>query len=173
MIKSTPSEKDTEIKKQVAKKPADDIIDVDLSAIKRKRFRINGDNNMIIELNTSDMNIISRISEVKPKLEALQKKAAELSNSDDSNTLESSAKLLSEIDHEMRDLVDYIFNSDISSKCAADGSMYDPLDGNFRYEHIIDKLMKLYEDNLVEEYKKMKLRVNKYAKTTSYKPKKK
>ena len=173
MIKSTPSEKDTEIKKQVVKKPADDIIDVDLSAIKRKRFRINGDNNMIIELNTSDMNIISRISEALPKLEALQNKAVKSSKDSDLDDVSATGKMLRDIDNEMRDLVDYIFNSDISSKCAADGSMYDPLDGVFRYEHIIDKLMKLYEDNLSEEYKKLKIRVNKYAKTTPYKPKKK
>ena len=32
--------------------------DIDLSAIRKKRFRIDGDNNRFIELNTSDMNIL-------------------------------------------------------------------------------------------------------------------
>lgn len=39
----------------------DDIIDVEIKPIKRKRFRLNGDNNKIIELNTSDLNISVRL----------------------------------------------------------------------------------------------------------------
>lgn len=158
MIKTTTTEAKDLVKDN-------DIIDVDLSVIKKKKFRINGDNNLIIELNPSDMNIIARLNDATPKLESLQRKALKLSSDKDID-LSSTAKLLKEVDDEMRELVDYIFNADVSSKCAADGSMYDPMGGMYRYEHILDKLMKLYEDNLAEEYKRMKVRINKYAKTT-------
>ena len=160
MIKDT-----TETKKKAIKmeEPVSDVVDVDLSVIKRKRFRINGDNNLIIELNTSDMGIISRLNKAVPKLEALQVKAGKLSTDGD-DALASSAKTLEEIDLEMKELIDYIFDANISEKCADGGSMFDLLGGVFRYEHILDKFMQLYEENLAEEYKKLKLRVNKYAK---------
>ena len=141
------------------------IIDIDLSAIKKKRFRINGDNDLIIELNTSDMGIVNRINDALPKLNALQDKAAKLGvEVEGEDLLASSAKTLKSIDKEMRELVDFIFDADVSSKCAKDGSMYDLLDGSFRYEIILEKLTSLYAERINMEYKKLKQRVNKYAK---------
>ena len=62
MAKSTSKlVKDEEVKmeEKVVNLPAqdDDIQDLNLSAIKKKRFRINGDSNKILELNTSDLSI--------------------------------------------------------------------------------------------------------------------
>ena len=139
-----------------------DIIDVELSGIKKKKFRINGDNNKILELNVSDMNIVSRIREAYPKLEAIQAKVLKFSESE--NTDEQEAEALKEFDKDMRELIDFIFNANVSEICADDGSMYDPMDGMFRYEYIMDKITSLYETNLNKEFKQMKARVNKYAK---------
>ena len=41
--------------------PEDDIIDINLDGIKRKRFRINGIPGAIIELNVSDLGIVDRL----------------------------------------------------------------------------------------------------------------
>lgn len=140
-----------------------DIIDVDLSAIQKKRFRINGDNNKILELNVSDMNIVSRIHEAYPKLDAIQAKVLKYAETS-SDDPEKDAKALKEFDNDMRELVDFIFNANVSEICADDGSMYDPMGGMFRYEYIMDKITSLYETNLNNEFKQMKARVNKYAK---------
>ena len=151
---------------QFTKKPiTEDIIDIDLSAIKKKRFRINGDNDKILELNTSDMHILSRLDEVYPKLNALQEKVGRISDtsSADSDTKENAVTLRS-VDNEMRELIDFVFDSNVSEVCAGEGSMYDPIDGMFRFEYIMDALMKLYDTNLTLEFKKMKNRINKYAK---------
>lgn len=170
MIKNTPEDTQTttvkpSTKKAVVEKEKDaDIVDIDFAVIKRTKFRLNGDNNCIIELNTADTNILSRLAPADLKLKALQNKVIKLTEREDTDNIESVGKELKAIDDEMRELVDYIFDSDVSSKCAAHGSMYDMLDGMFRYEHIIERLMKLYEDNLSEEYKKFKSRINKYAK---------
>ena len=149
----------------MATKPAmsmdNDVIDIDLSVIKKKKFRINGDNNKILELNVSDMGIVARLGEAYPKLEALQKKVGDFA---DTASEADIAKKLEEIDSEMRELIDFIFDSNVSEICASDGSMYDPINGMFRYEHIMDTLTTLYESNLNAEFKKMKARVNKYAK---------
>ena len=42
--------------------------DLDLSSIRRKRFRIDGDDNRILELNTSDLNLLVRLKDAYPKI---------------------------------------------------------------------------------------------------------
>lgn len=151
----------------ITPKQDNDIVDVDLSVIKKKKFRINGDNTKILELNVADMGIISRLDESYPKLMDLQAKVVELADvsdeADDREVLSSTAKKLNEIDGEMRKALDYIFQSNVSEICGSEGSMYDPIEGTFRYEHIITTLAKLYENNLNAEFKKMKNRISKHT----------
>lgn len=150
---------------------ANQIIDVDLSAIRKKRFRIDGDNNRIIELNTSDLKILSRLKEAYPKLIELGNKAASgLPQEDDADltdlTGENVAKVVNvvdEIDKEMRHLIDYIFDSEIADICAPSGSMYDPISGMFRYEHIIATLSNLYETDINSEINQIASKVKKHT----------
>ena len=145
-----------------------DIIDVDLSVIKKKKFRINGDNSKILELNTSDMGIVTRLDESYQKLIDLQNSVASLADDvkdedNDRETLSSTANKLNKIDGEMRELLDYIFQSNVSEICGSEGSMYDTINGTFRYEHIISTLIKLYENNLSKEFNKMKQNISKHT----------
>ena len=146
-----------------------EIIDLDLSVTKKKKFRFDHDDTRIIELNTSDMGIIGRISEAYPKLTALQDKASKMMEGlhDDDAYLEDDLKLigvrLSEVDNEMRQIIDEIFNADVSAKAAPDGSMYDPFDGTYRFEHIITLLMSQYEKNLQDEYAKIERQVKSHT----------
>lgn len=144
-----------------------DVIDVDLSIVKKKKFRINGDNSKILELNVSDMGIVSRLDESYAKLMELQDKVANLAEineeANDREILSSTAKKLNEIDGEMRKLIDFIFQSNVSEICGSEGSMYDPIEGTFRYEHIISTLTKLYENNLNKEFAKMKQNISKHT----------
>ena len=158
------------VKDEVAiNKEAEDIVDIDLSAIKKKKFRINGDNTKILELNVSDMGILARLDEAYPKLMGLQDKVANLAemsdnaDADDREILSTTASKLKEIDGSMREILDFIFQSNVSEVCGADGSMYDPIDGTFRYEHIISTLTKLYENNLNAEFDKMKKNISKHT----------
>jgi len=149
----------------------DDIQDVNISAIRKKRFRINGDSNKILELNTSDINITSRLSSAYERLTKHMEEVANILSSLPEDTIgEEQEKLVREnldkIDAEMRKEVDYIFDAPVSDICCDDGSMYDPFDGMFRFEHIIDAITKLYETNLNSEFSKMKRRVS--AKTSKY-----
>ena len=123
----------------------DDIIDVDISPIKKKRFRFNRDNNKVLELNTSDITILDRILGIEEKLNKLAKEATQFSEEElKDNTEEGLAKLnkkLNTIDSNMRKCVDELFNAPVSSVCADDGSMYDLFDGKFRFEYVIDKII--------------------------------
>jgi len=151
--------------------PQDQIIDVDLHVIQKKKFRFNKDDSRIVELNTSDMGIIARISEGYPKLQALQEKAAKLadglSNSEEEEDLLKDASLiagrLKEIDQEMRDTLDDMFNGNVSDAVAPDGTMYDPFEGSFRFEYVITVVMGLYEQNLQSEFNKMKRKLEKHT----------
>lgn len=143
-----------------------DVVDIDLSVVAKKKFRIDGDNNKIIELNTSDLGIIDRLNSAMKDLNELTDSAsmstAEIDPEDESS-IESVAEALREIDTKMCEKIDYIFNSPVSKKCADGGTMYDLFNGSFRWEHIIDRLMKLYEDNLQAEFKQMKKRIAKHT----------
>jgi len=145
-------------------KKKDNLIDINIGGIEKKRFRINGDDNKILELNTSDLNIASRFSEAYPALIECEKQVTELQESANEDTDElGSISMFSEklkgIDTKMKELMDFIFDSNVSEICAGNGSMYDPLDGYMRYEVIIDRLSDLYTDNLGKEMKKVQSRM--------------
>lgn len=140
-----------------------EVQDIDLSITRKKRFRIDGDNNRILELNTVDMGIIKRLEELTPKLEALQSKAVMEQVDDSDDDFSKVAEVLKTIDTEMREIMDELFDANVSEVCAPDGSMFDPFNGKFRFEHIIDRLMPLYEKGITDEYKKMSKRVNKHT----------
>ena len=151
----------------------DDIVDLDLSVTQKKKFRFDRDNSRIVELNVSDMNILARMSETYPKLNALQEKASKMmdgisfEDTDDDEKLtqdmQTIAERLRSVDKEMRDLIDFMFDTEVSVKAAPDGSMYDPFQGSPRYEYIITLLMKQYENNLQAEYKQMEKQLNKHT----------
>ena len=148
-----------------------EIIDLDLSITKKKKFRFDKDDSRIVEVNTSDMNLMQRVNEAYPKLQEMQVKASKLTEglSDAESevsaidSIATMAERLSEIDTEMRDLLDYMFDAPVSAAAAPDGSMYDPFNGSFRYEHIIAVMMKQYEDNLQSEFGKMEKQLKKHT----------
>lgn len=147
--------------------------DISLDVIRKKKFRIDGDDSRILELNTSDLNILARLKEAYPKLVSLAdnafKNMPEIDNTaEDYNfmTDESTAEIvqaLKDADKGMRDLMDYIFDSNVSEVCAPSGSMYDPINGQFRFEHIIGILAALYETDIEKEMTNISNRVKKHT----------
>lgn len=135
-----------------------DVVDIQIAGATRSRFRINGDNDSIIELNVSDIGAIFRLEETYPKLHEELKKVADLNPED-----EGFNAAMKEADKAMREQIDYIFDYPVSAVCAKHGTMYDPFEGSFRFEHIIDSLSRLYETNLNAEYKKMNARIKKHT----------
>ena len=138
------------------------IIDIDLSATRKKRFRIDGDDNRIIEINTSDMTILNRLDEADKRLRELAEYANfELTGDDDKD--KDVVKELLSTDKQMREIIDYLFDSPVADICAPDGSMYDPFEGKYRFEHIMEALFTQYENNISEEIKKMRKNVKKHT----------
>lgn len=162
---------------QVLEEPADNTIenkstditgDIDLSIFSKKKFSINGDTSKVIELDLSDLSIINRIKDLYPTLENLQNKAGDLSiidttKSDKEELIDETATKLKDIDIQMRDCIDKIFDYPVCKVIAPTGSMYDPVRGKFKYEHIIETLLNLYGDNLNKEINKMKNKISKHT----------
>lgn len=156
--------KDKSLVSQLNSSNNNEPVDIDLSLTAKKRFRINIDDNPnrdnnILELNTSDLGIVNRMSEAYAQLKDFQAESTklmeEISNMEETDDdaevgeqLQLASKNLATIDKKMRSLIDFIFDSNVSEICAPFGSMYDPLYGSFRYEHILNKLTNLYEDAL-------------------------
>lgn len=146
-----------------------DIIDLELKEIRKKKFRLERDNNRVIELNTSDLMLGKRLKEVYPKMLSLVTEANEImANLDEEDDSEIEALVI--INDKLKDFLNYVFDSDIADKACPDGSLYDPFNGKFRFEYIIEKLMDLYENNFSQEYMLMQKRIDKhtdkYTKTT-------
>ena len=158
---------------------------LDLSVLRKQRIQIDlGDSKEhILEINTTDMNVVTRLSDGYDKLIELDTAVAELgkvsediedTDSDDTvrAKLKSYADSLKDIDSKMRNTIDYIFDTNASEVCCPNGSMYDPIAGKLRYEHIIDALMTLYTDTLTAEMQKTKARIKshtaKYTKKKSH-----
>lgn len=139
------------------------IVDIDLSITRKKRFRIDGDDNRIIELNTSDMTILNRLDEADKQLRELADKATfGMSETGEDDNADVVKELLA-TDKQMRAIIDYLFDAPVSDVCAPDGSMYDPFNGKYRFEHIMETLFALYEKNISEEIKKMRKNVQKHT----------
>lgn len=153
-----------------------EVVDVDLGFVEKKKFRINGDFNRMLELNVSDLNVFSRLKSNYPKLIKLLKDAQEKITSipddldDNTELLNKIADNLDSIDKQMREIIDQIFDTNASEVCAPSGNMFDPVDGQWRFERIIDKLTTLYANGLNAEFDKLKANVEK--KTSKYTKKK-
>lgn len=145
----------------------EDIVDVQL-APRKKRFRFNGDNNRILELDTSDFSIINRLNKIYPKLNKLTQEAVNMIPDDNEDTpveesIAAMSDALTDIDNKMRAYLDELFDANVSEVCAPTGSMYDPFAGKFRFEHIIETLSSLYENNMSKEFATMRERVQKHT----------
>ena len=148
----------------MAKKLKDNVVDIDLSSIRKKKFRIDGDDDKILELNTSDMGILGRLQDSEGKIAELTKVAVDNWPEEiDENAMESAVKVFHDADEGMRKIIDYIFDAPVSELCVPSGTMFDPIDGEFRYEHIMNIIGKLYETNITEEVTKVSARIKKHT----------
>lgn len=146
------------------------INNIDLNIGLKTEYTINGNKDLVIKLNTSDMGIISRLDETIPKLNDLESQYAGLFEDNNDNTEEALGVFTTkfkELDKEARDIVNYLFDYDICSVCASCGTMFDLQDGEYRFAVIIETLLNLYTDTIQSELDKrlakMKKRTEKYV----------
>lgn len=147
------------------KEKEDDIIDLSIPEVKKTRFRINGDNDKILELNTTDPNILPRLNKGYKELIKLTEKVSSLNYDENGGEAESDklSKALEDIDTQMKDKLDYIFDSNVGEVLGGNSSMYSIRDGKFRFETVIETLGNLYEKNFNKEFEAMRKRMTKHT----------
>lgn len=145
--------------------PETNIIDLDLSVTAKKCFRFDKDDSRIVYLNTSDMSILSRMPTAYEKLAELEQSASKLlsADTDSDEAVTEVGKNLKEIDDTMRGIIDELFDAPVCAAAAPNGSMYDPFNGQFRFEHIISVLISQYQSNLQAEYKKVEKQIKSHT----------
>lgn len=142
---------------------------IDLSMLRKQQVMIDfgDDKEHILEINITDMNVVTRLSDGYNRLLELDEGVKDLGNASDDikdtdtddvvkAKLSAFAEKLKAIDNKMRDTLDYIFDANVSEVCCPNGSMYDPIGGSLRYEYIVNALMNLYGDSVSKELAKVK-----------------
>lgn len=141
-------------------------------SVKKKRFSVGGDPNLVIEFDPSDLGVTSRLSKALPKfnelndkwdeLNTVAEKAQDLEESDDMGEALSTANDFSrqfdEIEKDVRKLIDEVFDAEISDKLLGNSCSFSPVNGFFKYEHIITALLNCYEKHIQDEAPKFNSR---------------
>lgn len=151
-----------------------ETISVRVRGASKTKVLINGEDDKAIFLNLSDTGILDRLNETYHKMNDEAQKAVafkaedfDFVDPDDEKMQETLAKL-NEYDASLRGMIDYVFDSEVAEACSAGGKMYDPVDGLFRYEVIMEDLFTLYGETLPAEFekilKKREERTKKYTK---------
>ena len=163
-IKSTVQDNDIKVKdKEVID---NNIVDIEFKDLQKKKFRLDRDDNRVIELNTSDLGVIGRLEEIYPKMLKFVQEAQDKYSKNPEDGSEEDLDVSSAINYineEMKKLLNWAFDSDIADKACPSGTLYDPINGKFKFEYIMERLVGLYGENFKKEFGMMQKRVNKHT----------
>lgn len=151
--------------KKVNDNLANDIVDISIAPKTKKRFRIDKDNNKIIELDISDINMVPRLDEMIPKLETITDEYTDVDVDDEEDGINAEAKLaaLRDAEKKMREAIDYIFDSNVCDIICGNTSIFSPINGKFKFEYILATLTGLYEENMKVEAGKLQAQISKHT----------
>lgn len=142
---------------------------------KKKRFSVGGDPNNVIEFDPSDLGVANRLSKALPEFQKLTQTWEELNNSAENyekaenedeivNVSKEFSNKFDEIENSVRKLIDEVFDADIASKLLGNSSSFSPVNGYFKYEHIITAMLNCYEKQIRDEAPKFNERkITKYT----------
>jgi len=156
--------KEGKVKETEATVKENDIIDLSIPEVQKTRFRINGDNDKILELDTADPNILARLNKGYKDLIKLAEKMSSLDYEGEGEEANSKlAQALEDLDNQMKERLDYIFDANVGKVLAGNTSMYSIKDGKFRFETVIETIGNLYEKGFNKEFEAMRKRMGKHT----------
>ena len=155
---------------------SDKVINLNIGVSTRQKFSIDDDENRIIELDTKDVGIADRFARAIKRMESLEEKwvklrqSAELAekaaasiqenidniNAEDFDTISQFSDSYREVDREMRDILDEIF--DCPGMCdtiLGNTCTFSIVNGHYKYEQIMDVLIGVYEAEIKSEVGKL------------------
>ncbi|MBQ8298025.1 MAG: hypothetical protein IJX77_09620 [Ruminococcus sp.] len=86
-----------------------------------REYKINEDESRVIRINLSDLNMGSRIEEMKEKINALDQKYGSIKK--------PTSKQLAEMDSSIRSIIDYAFGTDVCTPAFGEVNVMSPVEG--------------------------------------------
>ncbi len=120
-----------------------------------KTYVLNNDESKIIKVNVTDFGIVDRFEKVKKELEYLADKTTLTQNNNESE--------MQQTDHIIREKINYIFGSDVSSVAFGSAYCFSPSGGIPVFAHFINAIMPVIEKEMQIETDKMQLNIHKYT----------
>lgn len=127
-----------------------------------KEYAVNGDENNVIRINVSDLNISKRYQEASEKIEKLAEKYK--------NVSKPTPEQLAEADKEVRTQLNYVFDSDVCTPAFGNTNCFSPVaDGHFLFEAFMEAFLPLIQQDMQATANASKIHIgNKTEKYTEH-----
>ena len=125
-----------------------------------KSYTINGDESKVIYINTSDLGIPKRAKQAEKELKKI---ADECANIEDSLSIDESIELLDKFDGQVKKIIDYIFNADVSEIVFGRTNSLSMVDGKPVFQNFLDAVIPEIVKDTDKEYKKSQKNITKYT----------
>ena len=149
-----------------------DIKNINLNIDDRESFTIDGDENKVIRLDVHDTNVVTRLTEALGRIKTTEgawQKLQDLTEHGEDMTIEEMnefSESFKKIEAEMRSHLDYAFDCEgMCDTILGNKSIFSSVNGNLKYEQIIDAITSVYEESIKSETAKLNKR--KVAKKTA------
>ena len=145
---------------------AEKIQNINIDVGSRKRFTIDGDENRILELNTNDMGIFSRLDDFDQNVTAAFKEFDDFQSQeiekDDWNVVKL-GEALKKLDTTIREQFDRLYDTNFSEVVVPHGTMIDLINGEFRFQKLNDVFSTIYEKQFSKELKAQNEKIKKHT----------
>lgn len=112
----------------------------------------------------ADFNIVNRYNEISEKFADVIKPLAEANiTANGEGADESSIKILNEVEENLFDLVDYLFDGNAAEAFFGKMHAFSPVDGKFYCENVLNAVGEFISRKFDAEIKKMNARIDKYT----------
>lgn len=124
-----------------------------------KEYCFEDDENAIIRVNTRDPNLYTRIIKAKKELQRLSDKYQSFDYADE----DKAGAMLEEFDSKVKEQINYIFNSDVSSVAFGNFSSVAVYEGEAAFKKFLDAILPEVEKELEKEHEKSQKNVASYV----------
>lgn len=125
-----------------------------------KEFTINNDENRVLRINTSDLQISVRLKQCEKELNQISK---EFQKFDETMTVEDSIEAIDKYDKKVKQRLDYIFNTNVSEVVFGGMNCLSICGGKPVFQNFLDEVMPEISQNIEEEVKKSQQNIKKYT----------
>lgn len=130
----------------------------------RKVFSVDGDESRSFALDLTDTGILGRWHEMEDWFASADEKARDiLSKADDENGIHDMSKAFYELDSEIKQKLNYLFDADVCTPVVGNGAIIRAVEGQPLFTIIISNLLPLYEKEIENENKKAQARIAKHT----------